>query len=33
MAIESVKWVLIAAAIWFGIYKFATATGVAALLL
>jgi hypothetical protein len=28
MAIESFKWVLIAAAIWLGIYKIATVIGV-----
>jgi hypothetical protein len=27
MAIESIKWVLIAAGIWFGIYKIATGIG------
>ena len=31
MAIESVKWVFIAAAIWFGIYKVATVIGVISL--
>ena len=28
MAIESFKWILIAAGIWFGIYKIATLIGV-----
>ena len=27
MAIESIKWVFIAAGIWFGIYKIATGIG------
>jgi len=31
MAIESFKWVLIAAGIWFGIYKIATIVGVVTL--